>query len=212
MSSEPSDALVFYGATGDLAYKQIFPSLLGLVRDEGLNVPIIGVAKADWGLDQLKERAADSLKHAGINDPKSQDRLMELLRYVDGDYNDPATFAELHKQLGEAKRPLHYLAVPPSLFATVAEALANSGAAEAEARLVIEKPFGHNRETARTLSRLLSKYFVPENILRIDHYLGKESVQNITYTRFANLMFEPIWNRDHIASIQISMPESFGVS
>src|SRR6201994_3659636 len=115
MTEQASDAIVFFGATGDLAYKQIFPSLLGLVRDEDLNVPIIGVAKADWGLDQLKERAADSLKHAGINDPKSQARLMELLRYVDGDYNDPATFAELHKQLGDAKRPLHYLAVPPSL-------------------------------------------------------------------------------------------------
>jgi len=211
MHEVQSDAIVFFGATGDLAYKQIFPSLLGLVRDEGLNVPIIGVAKAGWGLDQLKERAADSLKHAGINDPTAQSRLMELLRYVDGDYNDPATFAELRNQLGEATRPLHYLAVPPSLFATVAEALANSGAAEAEARLVIEKPFGHNRETARTLSRLLGKFFSAENILRIDHYLGKESVQNITYTRFANLMFEPLWNRDHIASIQISMPESFGV-
>jgi glucose-6-phosphate 1-dehydrogenase len=211
MHEVQSDAIVFFGATGDLAYKQIFPSLLGLVRDEDLSVPIIGVAKAGWGLDQLKERAADSLKHAGIDDPKSQSRMMELLRYVDGDYNDPATFAELRKQLGEAKRPLHYLAVPPSLFATVAEALAANGAAEAEARLVIEKPFGHNRETAWTLSRLLSKYFVRENILRIDHYLGKESVQNITYTRFANLMFEPLWNRDHISSIQISMPESFGV-
>ena len=210
MSGSQSDAIVFFGATGDLAYKQIFPSLLGLVRDEDLNVPIIGVAKAGWALDQLKERADDSLKHAGINDAKAQQRLMELLRYVDGDYNDPATFAELRKQLGEAKRPLHYLAVPPSLFATVAEALAESGCAE-EGRLVIEKPFGHNRETARTLSRLLGKYFADENILRIDHYLGKESVQNITYTRFANLMFEPLWNRDHIASIQISMPESFGV-
>jgi len=211
MSTAQSDAIVFFGATGDLAYKQIFPSLLGLVRDEDLSVPIIGVAKAGWTLDQLKDRAADSLKHAGINDPKAQSRLMELLRYVDGDYNDPATFTELRKQLGEAKRPLNYLAVPPSLFATVAEALANSGCAD-EARLVIEKPFGHNRETARALGRLLSKYFAAENILRIDHYLGKESVQNITYTRFANLMFEPLWNRDHIASIQISMPESFGVA
>jgi glucose-6-phosphate 1-dehydrogenase len=210
MNMAQSDAIVFFGATGDLAYKQIFPSLLGLVRDEELNVPIIGVAKAGWGLDQLKERAADSLKHAGINDPKAQQQLMALLQYVDGDYNDPATFTELHDKLGEAKRPLHYLAVPPSLFATVAEALANSGSAE-HARLVIEKPFGHNRETARTLSRLLGKFFPDENILRIDHYLGKESVQNITYTRFANLMFEPLWNRDHIASIQISMPESFGV-
>jgi glucose-6-phosphate 1-dehydrogenase len=210
MAVQPSDAIVFFGATGDLAYKQIFPSLLGLVRDEGLNVPIIGVAKAGWTLDQLKARAADSLKHHGGADSKAQQRLMELLRYVDGDYNDAATFTELRRQLGDAKRPLHYLAVPPSLFATVAEALAQSGCAD-NARLVIEKPFGHNRETARTLSRLLAKFFPEENIFRIDHYLGKEPVQNIVYTRFANSMFEPLWNRDHVSSIQITMAENFGV-
>jgi glucose-6-phosphate 1-dehydrogenase len=210
MPALPSDAIVFFGATGDLAYKQIFPSLLGLVRDEGLNVPIIGVAKAGWALDQLKARAADSLKQHGVTDAKVQQRLIALLRYVDGDYNDPATFAELRKQLGDAKRPLHYLAVPPSLFATVAEALAQSGCAD-NGRLVIEKPFGHNRETALTLSRLLAKFFPEENIFRIDHYLGKEPVQNIVYTRFANSMFEPIWNRDHVASIQITMAEDFGV-
>jgi glucose-6-phosphate 1-dehydrogenase len=210
MAVLPSDAIVFFGATGDLAYKQIFPSLLGLVRDEGLNVPIIGVAKAGWTLDHLKARAADSLQHHGGGDPKAQQRLMELLRYVDGDYNDPATFTELRKQLGEAKRPLHYLAVPPSLFATVAEALAQSGCAD-NARLVIEKPFGHNRETALALSRLLAKFFPEENIFRIDHYLGKEPVQNIVYTRFANSMFEPLWNRDHVSSIQITMAENFGV-
>ena len=210
MAVQPSDAIVFFGATGDLAYKQIFPSLLGLVRDEGLNVPIIGVAKAGWTLDQLKARAADSLQHHGGADAKAQQRLMQLLRYVDGDYNDAATFTELRKQLGEAKRPLHYLAVPPSLFATVAEALAQSGCAD-NARLVIEKPFGHNRETALALSRLLAKFFPEENIFRIDHYLGKEPVQNIVYTRFANSMFEPIWNRDHVSSIQITMAENFGV-
>jgi glucose-6-phosphate 1-dehydrogenase len=210
MPALPSDAIVFFGATGDLAYKQIFPSLLGLVRDEGLNVPIIGVAKAGWTLDQLKARALDSLKQHGVTDAKVQQRLIALLRYVDGDYNDPATFAELRKQLGDAKRPLHYLAVPPSLFATVAEALAKSGCAD-NARLVIEKPFGHNRETALALSRLLAKFFPEENIFRIDHYLGKEPVQNIVYTRFANSMFEPIWNRDHVASIQITMAEDFGV-
>src|SRR3984957_8665030 len=210
MAVLPSDAIVFFGATGDLAYKQIFPSLLGLVRDEGLNVPIIGVAKAGWTLDHLKARAADSLQHHGGADPKALQRLMDLLRYVDGDYNDPATFAELRKQLGGAKRPLHYLAVPPSLFATVAEALAQSGCAD-NARLVIEKPFGHNRETALVLSRLLAKFFPEESIFRIDHYLGKEPVQNIVYTRFANSMFEPFWNRDHISSIQITMAEDFGV-
>jgi glucose-6-phosphate 1-dehydrogenase len=210
MAVLPSDAIVFFGATGDLAYKQIFPSLLGLVRDEGLNVPIIGVAKAGWTVEHLKARAADSLQHHGGADPKTQQRLMNLLRYVDGDYNDPATFTELRKQLGEAKRPLHYLAVPPSLFATVAEALAQSGCAD-NARLVIEKPFGHNRETARTLSRLLAKFFPEENIFRIDHYLGKEPVQNIVYTRFANSMFEPLWTREHVSSIQITMAEDFGV-
>jgi glucose-6-phosphate 1-dehydrogenase len=210
MAALPSDAIVFFGATGDLAYKQIFPSLLGLVRDEGLNVPIIGVAKAGWTLDQLKARATDSLQHHGGADAKAQQRLMQLLRYVDGDYNDAATFTELRKQLGDAKRPLHYLAVPPSLFATVAEALAQSGCAD-NARLVIEKPFGHNRETALVLSRLLAKFFPEESIFRIDHYLGKEPVQNIVYTRFANSMFEPLWNRDHVSSIQITMAENFGV-
>src|SRR6476620_3729745 len=151
MAAPPSDAIVFFGATGDLAYKQIFPSLLGLVRDEGLNVPIIGVAKAGWNLEQLKARAADSLRQHGIPDPEAQQRLIGLLRYVDGDYSDPSTFAALKNAVGEAKRPLHYLAVPPSLFTTVAEGLAKSGCAE-HARLVVEKPFGHNRETARTLS------------------------------------------------------------
>jgi glucose-6-phosphate 1-dehydrogenase len=210
MANKPSDAIVFFGATGDLAYKQIFPSLLGLVRDEGLNVPIIGVAKAGWTLEQLKARAVDSLKHHGLDDPKAMPQLLELLRYVDGDYNDRATFDELHRQLGEAQRPLHYLAVPPSLFATVAKALADSGSAK-DARLVIEKPFGHDRATARALSRLLAQFFPEENIFRIDHYLGKEPVQNIIYTRFANSMFEPLWNRDHVSSIQITMAEDFGV-
>ena len=210
MSVLSSDAIVFFGATGDLAYKQIFPALMGLVRDEGLNVPIIGVAKAGWNLDRLKARATDSLRHHGLTDPTSMQRLMELLRYVDGDYNDDATFTELRKQIGQAQRPLHYLAVPPSLFATVAQALARSGCAD-NARLVIEKPFGHNRATAYTLSRLLAQFFPEESIFRIDHYLGKEPVQNIVYTRFANSMFEPVWNRDYVSSIQITMAEDYGV-
>jgi glucose-6-phosphate 1-dehydrogenase len=205
-----SDALVFFGATGDLAYKQIFPSLQGLVRDEGLDVPIIGVAKAGWSLDQLKARARDSLSsHSGL-DPKAFAKLTSLLRYVDGDYNDPSTYVQLRQELGDAKRPLHYLAIPPSLFATVAEGLAKLGAGM-DSRLVVEKPFGRDRESARQLDRILNRFFPEENIFRIDHYLGKEPVQNILYTRFANAMFEPIWNRIYINSIQITMAERFGV-
>ena len=210
MIGPPSDAVVFFGATGDLAYKQIFPSLLGLVRDEGLNMPIIGVAKAGWTLDQLKARAADSLQHHGGTDPAAVRKLTDLLHYVDGDYNDPATFVALRKELGAAKRPLHYLAVPPSLFAAVGEGLAKSGAAD-NARLVIEKPFGHNRASAHDLNRVLSRFFPEDSIFRIDHFLGKEPVQNLIYTRFANAMFEPLWNRDHVRSIQITMAEDFGV-
>ncbi len=205
-----SDALVFFGATGDLAYKQIFPSLQGLVRDEGLDVPIIGVAKAGWSLDQLKARARDSLSSHGGLDPKAFAKLTSLLRYVDGDYNDPSTYVQLRQELGDAKRPLHYLAIPPSLFATVAEGLAKLGA-EMDSRLVVEKPFGRDRESARQLDRILNRFFPEENIFRIDHYLGKEPVQNILYTRFANAMFEPIWNRIYINSIQITMAEKFGV-
>src|SRR5208337_1521212 len=184
MTDAHSDAIVFFGATGDLAYKQIFPALLGMVRDERLNVPIIGMGRAGKTLDQLKARAADSLAHHAPphpRNPSATQRLLDLMRYVDGDYADPATFSRLRAELGDAKRPLHYLAVPPCMFATVASGLAASGCAT-DARLVIEKPFGHNRATAQTLSRLLTQSFHEENIFRIDHYLGKEPVQNILYT------------------------------
>ena len=205
-----SDAFVFLGATGDLAYKQIFPAMQGLIRDEGFNLPIIGVAKAGWNLDQLKARAKDSIEQHGGVHPEAFEKLMGLLRYVDGDYNDIHTFAQLRAELGQAKNPLHYLAIPPSLFATVAENLAKSGCAD-NARVVVEKPFGRDLESAKELGRTLHQYFPEENIFRIDHYLGKEPVQNILYTRFANPMFEPIWNRDHVRSIQITMAENFGV-
>jgi glucose-6-phosphate 1-dehydrogenase len=205
-----SDALVFFGATGDLAYKQIFPALQGLVRDEGLNIPIIGVAKAGWSLDQLKARAKDSLSSHGGLDTEAFAKLTSLLRYVDGDYNDPSTYVRLRQELKDARRPLHYLAIPPSLFATVVGGLAQQGAG-VNARLVVEKPFGRNRESARQLDRILDRLFPEDNIFRIDHYLGKEPVQNILYTRFANAMFEPIWDRTYIDNIQITMAESFGV-
>lgn len=210
MTNSPSDALVFFGATGDLAYKQIFPALHGLIRDEDFSLPIIGVAKAGWNLDQLKARAKDSLEQHGGLDPDSFQKLLALLRYVDGDYNDLATFTQLRHELGSAQRPLHYLAIPPSLFATVAENLAKSGSAS-DARIVVEKPFGRDLASAQELSRTLHQYFPEECIFRIDHYLGKEPVQNILYTRFANPVFEPLWNRDHIRCIQITMAEDFGV-
>jgi len=210
MTAAHSDAFVFLGATGDLAYKQIFPALQGLIRDEGFNLPIIGVAKAGWNLDQFKARAKDSLENnGGIHQP-SFDKLIALLRYVDGDYNDPTTFAELRNQLGQAQRPLHYLAIPPSLFATVAEGLAASGCAQ-NARVVLEKPFGRDLASAKELSATLHKFFAEDDIFRIDHFLGKEPVQNILYTRFANPMFEPIWDRDHVRTSQITMAEDFGV-
>jgi len=210
MAELQSDAFVFFGATGDLAHKQIFPSLQGLIRDESFNLPIVGVAKAGWNLDQLKDRAKDSLEKNGGLDQDAFAKLINLLRYVDGDYDDPRTFIELRKQLGQAKKPLHYLAIPPSLFGTVAKGLAESGCAQ-NARVVVEKPFGHDLASARELNRILQQYFTEDRIFRIDHFLGKEPVQNILYTRFANPMFEPIWNRNYVRSIQITMAEKFGV-
>jgi len=210
MSGEPSDALVVYGVTGDLAYKQIFSSLLGLVRDEGLNVPIIGVAHSDWDIEKLRAHVKDSLAQHGPVDEKAQEKLLSLLRYVDGDYADPAIFEALNKELGEAIRPLHYLAVPPSFFEVVAAGIAKSSPAR-DARLVIEKPFGHDRASSKKLNDVLRQNFPENNIFRIDHFLGKEPVQNLLYTRFANPMFEPIWNRHYVRSIQITMAENFGV-
>ncbi|MGH7117586.1 MAG: glucose-6-phosphate dehydrogenase [Acetobacteraceae bacterium] len=206
-----SDAIVFFGATGDLAKKQIFPALHGLVREQGLAVPIIGVAREGWTVEQLRARAAESLKAHGMPlDGAAVKRMLELLRYVSGDYSDAETFSALRSALGNAQHPLHYLAIPPSLFPIVADNLAASRAADG-ARLVVEKPFGHDAASARALEVVLLRHFPEESIFRIDHYLGKEPVQNILYSRFANPVFEPIWNRTYVQSIQITMAEEFGV-